>query len=68
MKMKNGILRGDEGFDILINDMSRTFRDLEKVAYETARFMKQRRPEDLVEVRVRATGERRVILADGRTG
>ena len=43
MKMKNGILRGDEGFDILINDMSRTFRDLEKVAYETARFMKQRR-------------------------
>jgi hypothetical protein len=30
--------------------------------------MKQRHPKDLVEIRIRATGERIVMREDGRTG
>ena len=35
--MKNGNLREDEGFDILINGVPRTFSDLQKPAYDFAR-------------------------------
>jgi len=66
--MRNGILRSDEGFDIIINGVDRSFRDRQEVAYEAARYMKQRHPKDLVEVRVRATGQRVIMLEDGRTG
>jgi hypothetical protein len=68
--MKNGILRDNEGFDILVNGVQHTFRDVEKVAYGTARFLKgQRRHQgQVIEVRNRATGERRVMLNDGRLG
>ncbi len=48
--------------------MNRTFRDAEAVAYEAARFAKERHPGDIVEIRVRATGQKIMMLADGRTG
>jgi hypothetical protein len=66
--MSNGILRADEGFDVVVNGINRSFRDRENAAYEAARYLKERHPGDLIEVRVRATGQRVVILADGRAG
>lgn len=66
--MKNGILREDEGFDILINGVQRTFRDVEAVAYEAARYAKQKNRLDVVELRSRATGVKVLMLEDGRTG
>ena len=48
--------------------MDRSFRDREEVAYEAARYWKQRHPKDLVEVRIRATGQRILMREDGRTG
>ena len=63
-----GILRDDEGFDILINGVWRTFRDIEANAYEAARFAKKWHKGDLVELRKRATGQKIVFLENGRTG
>ena len=63
--MKNGILRPDEGFHIVINGMDRSFRDLKKVAYDSALYHKQSHPGDLVEVRHYDTGDRYTISADG---
>ena len=57
-----------EGYDILINHVNGTFCNRETVAYEAARYIKQRRPKDLVEIHVRATGARIVILGDSRPG
>ena len=59
-----GILRADEGFDIIINGVDRSFRDRQEVAYEAARYMKHLHPKNLVEVRIRATGER-IIMRNG---
>ena len=66
--MKSGILGPKDVFDIIINGVDRSFRDREEVAYASARYMKQRHPKDLVEIRIRATGERIVMREDGRTG
>ena len=66
--MCSGIMRDNEGFDIIINGVDRSFRDREEVVYASARYMKQRHPKDLVEIRTRATGERIVMREDGRTG
>jgi hypothetical protein len=66
--MNNGILRTDDGFDVLVNGINRSCRDRQNAAYEAARYLKERHPEDMVEVRIRATGQRVMILADGRTG
>ena len=65
--MKGDICRPDKGYDLIINGVDRSFRDREKVAYEAARYWKQRHPADLVEVRVRATGQRILMREDGRT-
>jgi hypothetical protein len=66
--MKSGVLREDEGFDIIINRVNRTFRDLKEHAYEAARFAKGNNPEDRVEIRDRSTGTVVEMRADGRTG
>ena len=52
----------------IINGVDRSFCDREEVVYASARYMKQRHPKDLVEIRIRATGERIVMREDGRTG
>ena len=67
--MKSGIIRGDEGYDILVNGQKRTFRDVKTMAHDAARVLKNAsRGQDKVEVLDRATGQRIEMLADGRTG
>ena len=53
----------------LINGQCLTFRDIEAVAYEAARFGKTGKyKNDIVEIRNRSTGAKAIMLADGRTG
>jgi hypothetical protein len=66
--VKNGILCDDEGFDILINVVARTFRDRKMPAYEAGRVIKRKHHGDIIEVRDRSTGAKVVMLEDGRTG
>ena len=56
------------GFDIIVNGINRTFRDLREVAYEAAIYMKTRSPSDLVQVRDCVTQAVVSILPDGRIG
>jgi hypothetical protein len=65
--MKNGIIQDNEGFDILVNDTSRTFRDVREVALASALYLKSRNNgNDKVQVRDRSNGKVTEILADGR--
>ena len=58
-------LREDEGYDIYVNGVQRTFRDTESIAFEAARNLRYfSEYKDKVEVVVRATGRR--IEVDGR--
>ena len=45
----------NEGFDIIINGVVRTFRDQREAAYDAARYLKVQHPKDFVEVFDRAT-------------
>jgi hypothetical protein len=65
--MKNGILRDDEGFDVLINGVVRTFRDRKIAGYEAGRVIKRKHRGDIIEVRDRSTANKVVMLEDGRT-
>lgn len=66
--MKNGILRPDEGYDILVNGDRRTFADIKEAAYECARNLKSGIcKHDIVEIRERASGLKVQMLTDGRT-
>jgi hypothetical protein len=66
--MKNGILREDEGYDILVNGVRRTFADIKESAYQGARNLKRGIcRNDIVEIRERATGVKVAMMADGRT-
>jgi hypothetical protein len=56
----------DEGFDIIINGVVRTFRDQREAAYDRARYLKTRHPKDFVEVLDQATGAKLVVFEDGR--
>ena len=56
------------GFQILHNNVPRTFRDSEAIAFEAARFAKSRHPADIIEIVDCSTGRKLVMLADGRTG
>jgi hypothetical protein len=64
--MKSAVLRDDEGFDILINGVFHTFRDVRESAYAAARYLKSRALKELVEVVDRSTGQKVSILEDGR--
>jgi hypothetical protein len=66
--MKNGILREDEGFDLLIDGRGRTFRDLRETAYGAARELKRLNRDSIIEIRERATGKRQIMFEDGRLG
>lgn len=61
-------MRDNEGYDILHNGVMRTFRDHKENAYSAARYAKVRHPEDIIEIRDRATGQRVLMYEDGRTG
>ena len=57
---------GNEGFDIIINGVVRTFRDQREAAYDAARYLKTRHPSDFVEVLDCATGTKLIVFEDGR--
>ena len=57
-----------QGYEILHNGVPRTFRDRRDPALEAARFAKDRAKGDIIELRDVATGEKLVMLADGRIG
>jgi hypothetical protein len=42
--MRSSILRPDEGFDIIVNGVDRSFRDREEVGYALARYLKEKWP------------------------
>jgi len=48
--------------------VTRTLRDRKDVAYDAARFAKNRHPADIIEIVECATGSKVIMLADGRTG
>jgi hypothetical protein len=61
-------MRDNEGFDILHYGAPRTFRDDKATAYDAARFAKGNARGDIIEIVDRSTGQKLVMLADGRTG
>ena len=66
--MKSAILRDNQGYDILVNGIPRTFRDAKEIAYDAARVIKRRNKGDIVEIVDRSTGAKLIMLQDGRTG
>jgi len=64
--MKRDVPREDQGFDIVINGVSRLFADLELSAIASAGFHKEHYPEDTVQIRTRANGALRTVLGHGR--
>jgi hypothetical protein len=63
--MKNGILREDEGYDLLVDGKERTFRDVYENALGAARELKRNNLMSLIEIRDRATGNRQIMLENG---
>ena len=57
-----------QGYEILHNGVPRTFRDRRETALEAARFAKSNAKADIIELRDCATGDKLVMLADGRVG
>jgi hypothetical protein len=53
-------------FEIRHNGVPRSYRDKKDVAFEAARFAKQRAKGDIIEIVDLATGTKMVILEDGR--
>lgn len=53
-------------FEIRLNDIPRTYRDVKDVAYDAARIIKKRHPGDIIEIVDMSTGEKIQILEDGR--
>ena len=51
---------GNDGFEIIVNGVVRTFRDRREAAYAAARYLKRRHPKDFVEVLDPATGTKPV--------
>jgi hypothetical protein len=60
-------MRDNEGFEIRVNGVPRTVRELKKLAYEAARIIKNKVP-GIVEIVDRSTGTKVVMMGDGRTG
>ena len=54
------------GFEILINGVPRTFRDRQDTAYEAARFLKSKNPTAIIEIVDCSTGQKSIMLEDGR--
>jgi hypothetical protein len=56
----------NEGFEIFVNGVPRTFRDRKEIAYEAARYLKSRHPKDIIEILDCATRARMIVFEDGR--
>lgn len=59
-------MKDTEGFDILVNNIPRTFRDRREDAYAAARVIKRKHPRDVVEIRPSSGGDKQLMLEDGR--
>jgi hypothetical protein len=57
-----------KGFVIRVDGINRTFRDDGTAAYQAAIYLKQRNPQDIVEVIDEEAGTVSVVLPDGRLG
>ena len=65
--MKNGILREDEGYDLLVDGVNRTFSDTQQGAFEMARNLKRTNRDSIIQIRDRSNGKTLIMLQDGRT-
>ena len=65
--MKKAILREDEGFDLLVNGIDRTFSDTKAGAYDVARELKRLNRGCIIEIRDRSNGSKVIMGPDGRT-
>jgi hypothetical protein len=61
-------MSSNQGYEILHNGVPRTFRDRRDTALEAARFAKSNANGDIIELRDCTTGEKLVMLSDGRVG
>ena len=57
---------GDTGYDIFVDGIERTHRDVEAVAYDSALFLKQREPRAKITVYDRVKKTTVEIMEDGR--
>ena len=64
--MTNDSPRKNAGYDIVINDETRLFADLELSAIASAGFHKEHYPQDTVQIRTRADGKLRAVLGHAR--
>jgi hypothetical protein len=65
--MKTGIWRDDEGYFAMVDGVNRTFSDDKLGAYQIVLELKRRNPRSKIEIKDRSTGNRTVMLEDGRT-
>jgi hypothetical protein len=63
--MRNGILRDDEGFDILIDGIAEPFRDEKANAYIAACELKRSNRNRIIEIRERSTGQKQIMPDTG---
>lgn len=61
-------MRDNEGYEIRHNGVPRSFRDRKEAAYDAARFAKGRCRGEIIEIVDRSTGEKMIMLEDGRMG
>jgi hypothetical protein len=61
------IYPGAMNYEVRHNGVLRSYRDEKSVAYEAARFAKERAKGDIIEIVELATGAKLLMLADGRT-
>jgi hypothetical protein len=64
--MRSGIFREDEGFDLVVDGVNRTFSDHYDGALQAARNLKEKYRSSRIQIRTRADGSTREMLDDGR--
>jgi hypothetical protein len=64
--MRNGIFRDDEGFDLVVDGVNRTFADDDPGALQIARNLKAKFRQSLIQIRTRADGSMREMLESGQ--
>jgi hypothetical protein len=56
------------GFEILVDNVPRTFRDHKDTALAAGRILKAKHRNAVIEIRNETTGARQVVFEDGRLG
>ena len=60
-------MKDNEGYEIRHNNVPRSYRDTKEAALAAARFLKRKSKGVVIEVIDRSTGQKLVMLEDGRT-